>query len=190
MAAEKSPEVIGDVGDHASSSASTSDSGSFRETQSQGEDRVTRCSDSDEGNSGHEQDLEKNLAGLDQTPTNQTSRNVNGLDIVRSHVSHQDMHASDNAYREENAGQYQRFSPARKRIIVAILACCSFLAPISSTSILAAIPEVAATFNTTGSVINASNAVFMLFMGLSSTFWGTFSQILGRKPVSIDIHPL
>ncbi|OKL62605.1 hypothetical protein UA08_01674 [Talaromyces atroroseus] len=190
MAAEKNqnPDPMGNVGDHASNSssrASTSDFDSFRETRSQDEDRVTRCSDGEEGEkTGHGEDLEKNLAGLIQTPTNQTGRNVNGLDIVRSHVSHQDIHASDNAYREENAEQYQRFSPARKRIIVAILACCSFLAPISSTSILSAVPEVARTFNTTGSVINASNAVFMLFMGLSSTFWGTFSQILGRKPMS------
>jgi MFS family permease len=130
-------------------------------------------------------DIEKNLPSLDQTPTNHSrSNNTNMLDAVRSHVSHQDMHVSDNVYREQNAEQYLRFSPARKVIIVAILSACSFLAPISSTTILPAMPEVAETFNTTGSVINASNAVFILTMGLSSTFWGTFSQIYGRRPVS------
>lgn len=174
---------------HASTSRCSLES--VHETQSQAEDRVSHCSESEaykEKKSIHdnrERDLEQKYSNLVHTPTNQ-SKNTNGnaLDMVRSHVSHQDMHASDNAYREENAEQYERFSPGRKVLIVTILACCSFLAPISSTSILPAVPEVAATFDTTGSVINASNAVFTLFMGLSSTFWGTFSQILGRRPVS------
>lgn len=182
---------------NSSSRASTSDSSSHS-AREQGEDRVSHCSDSEAyGNSHghrHEQDVEKNIASLVQTPTNQSrnmvDNNTNALDTARSHISHQDMHTSDNAYREENAEQYERFSPSRKVIIVAILACCSFLAPISSTSILAAVQEVAATFNTTGSIINASNAVFMVFMGLSSTFWGTFSQILGRRPVSYLSYPL
>ncbi|KAH8694935.1 putative MFS transporter [Talaromyces proteolyticus] len=138
-------------------------------------------------------DIEKGLAALETTPTNHSIVNNNGsnntpmagLDHIRSHVSHQEMHASNNAYREENAEQYLRFSPSRKTIIVAILAFCSFLSPVSSTSILPAVPEVADTFNTSGSMINASNAVFMVFMGLSATFWGTFSQILGRRPMSV-----
>jgi hypothetical protein len=181
-----------------SSRTSTSDDSlrSAHETHSRDEnqeDRVSHCSehaqDHEEGSRGtiHEQDvdIEKNLASLDQIPTNHSrNNNINILDTVRSHVSHQDMHVSDNVYREQNAEQYLRFSPTRKVIIVTILSACSFLSPISSTMILPAIPEVAETFNTTGSVINASNAVFILTMGLSSTFWGTFSQIYGRRPVS------
>lgn len=113
--------------------------------------------------------------------------NADTLFQVQSHISHQDLHTSTIAtFREENEDQYLRFSPARKIVIVAILSFCSFLAPVSSTSILAAVPEVAKTFNTTGSVINASNAVYMLFMGLAATFWGPLSQVWGRKPVSYD----
>ncbi|EEA27224.1 hypothetical protein TMatcc_004496 [Talaromyces marneffei ATCC 18224] len=180
-----------------SSRTSTSDDGlhSAHETQSRHEnedDRVYHCSDHSHSHEGsrdtvHEQDMdiEKNLASLDQTPTNYSkNNNINMLDTVRSHVSQQDMHVSDNVYREQNAEQYLRFSPTRKVIIVVILSACSFLAPISSTMILTAIPEVAETFNTTGSVINASNAVYILAMGLSATFWGTFSQIYGRRPMS------
>lgn len=107
---------------------------------------------------------------------------VNSLDHVRSHVSHHDMVANDD-FREVDAEQYLRFSPARKVIIVGVLSFCSFLAPISSTSILAAIPEVAKTYNTTGSVINASNALYMAFMGIAAPFWGPFSQVWGRRPV-------
>ncbi|KAJ5384571.1 hypothetical protein N7517_002482 [Penicillium concentricum] len=107
---------------------------------------------------------------------------VNSLDHVRSHVSHHDMPVTDD-FQEVDAEQYLRFSPARKAIIVGVLSFCSFLAPISSTSILAAIPEVAKTYNTTGSVINASNALYMAFMGIAAPFWGPFSQVWGRRPV-------
>lgn len=107
---------------------------------------------------------------------------MNSLDHVRSHVSHHDMVANDD-FQEVDAEQYLRFSPARKVVIVGVLSFCSFLAPISSTSILAAIPEVAKTYNTTGSVINASNALYMAFMGIAAPFWGPFSQVWGRRPV-------
>ncbi|KAJ5208902.1 hypothetical protein N7449_003281 [Penicillium cf. viridicatum] len=117
-----------------------------------------------------------------QSRRSQREGAVNSLDHVRSHVSHHDMVANDD-FHEVDAEQYLRFSPARKVIIVGVLSFCSFLAPISSTSILAAIPEVAKTYNTTGSVINASNALYMAFMGIAAPFWGPFSQVWGRRPV-------
>ncbi|KAF7526929.1 hypothetical protein PCG10_003483 [Penicillium crustosum] len=116
-----------------------------------------------------------------QSRRSQREGAVNSLDHVRSHVSHHDMVANDD-FQEVDAEQYLRFSPARKMIIVGVLSFCSFLAPISSTSILAAIPEVAKTYNTTGSVINASNALYMAFMGIAAPFWGPFSQVWGRRP--------
>ncbi|KAF2710917.1 MFS general substrate transporter [Pleomassaria siparia CBS 279.74] len=79
---------------------------------------------------------------------------------------------------------YNRFSLRRKYVITAIMSFCAFLAPVSSTTVLAAIPEVAATFNTDGSIINLSNAMYMLFMGLSPCFYGPFCSIYGRKWVS------
>lgn len=79
---------------------------------------------------------------------------------------------------------YDRLPNHRKLMIVALLSFCSFLAPASSTSVLAATPEVAAEFSTTGSIINLSNAFYMLFMGLSPLFWGPLSQVYGRRPVS------
>lgn len=149
------------------------------------ENKVSRCSGPQNQNIDdcEEIDLEKNMAALSNAPTNQLRDNTNMLDTVRSHVSYQDLHVSDNAYREQNPEQYLRFSPTRKIAIVTILSACSFLAPVSSTTSLPAMPQIAETFNTTGSVINASNAVYVLGMGLSSSFWGTFSQIYGRRPV-------
>lgn len=81
---------------------------------------------------------------------------------------------------------YDRIPNHRKLIIVALLSFCSFLAPISSTSVLAATPEVASEYNTTGSVINVVNAIYMLFMGISPIFWGPLSEVWGRKLVSFE----
>ncbi|KAK6584036.1 hypothetical protein PZA11_003766 [Diplocarpon coronariae] len=80
---------------------------------------------------------------------------------------------------------YDRLSPSRKLVIVALLSYCSFLAPISSTTILAAIPEVAATYHSTGTVINWSNALYMVFMGISPCFWGPLSQVYGRRRICL-----
>jgi MFS family permease len=81
---------------------------------------------------------------------------------------------------------YNRFSERRKLVIVAVVSFCSFLAPVSSTSVLSAVPEVAATFHTDGSIINVSNALYMLFMGLSPCFYGPYGNIYGRKWVRIS----
>lgn len=67
--------------------------------------------------------------------------------------------------------------------MVAVMAWCGLLSPISSTTVLSAIPEVAATFHTTGSMISLSNALYLVFMALSPCFWGPLCQVLGRKTV-------
>ncbi|KAK8925444.1 hypothetical protein H634G_07624 [Metarhizium anisopliae BRIP 53293] len=102
-----------------------------------------------------------------------------------SHVSGHDLQpqAFTATVDEDTSEIYNRLSPRRKTIIVAVLSFCAFLSPISSTSILAATPEVAKEYNTTGSVINASNAGYMVFMGLSPIIWGPMSQVFGRWPV-------
>jgi len=76
---------------------------------------------------------------------------------------------------------YNRFSPHRKAVITFVLAWCGFLAPISSTTVLAAVPEVAATYSSTGDIINLSNALYLIFMGLSPCFWGPMGQVYGRR---------
>jgi len=101
------------------------------------------------------------------------------LNHTRSHVTNHDMPSID-SYVERGDEVYDRFPPHRKIIITFVLAWCGFLAPISSTTVLSAVPEVAATYNTNGSIINLSNALYLLFMGLSPMFWGPMGQVYGR----------
>ncbi|TLD10115.1 hypothetical protein PgNI_05943, partial [Pyricularia grisea] len=85
---------------------------------------------------------------------------------------------------------YDRFSRRRKLLIVAVLSFCSFLAPMASTTVLSAVPEVAAEYDTTGTIINLSNALYMLFMGLSPMFWGPLSQVYGRRIINLTTAAL
>ncbi|KAL2178011.1 major facilitator superfamily domain-containing protein [Thermothelomyces heterothallicus CBS 202.75] len=68
--------------------------------------------------------------------------------------------------------------------MVALLSFCSFLSPVSSTSVLAATPEVAREYGTNGTVINVVNAVYMFTMGLSPVVWGPTSEVYGRRRVN------
>lgn len=109
------------------------------------------------------------------------------LEHLQSHPSHlQDAPIQPySSYVEVPDEIYDRLKPSRKIVIVTLLSFCSFLAPISSTTILSAIPEVAATYHSTGTIINLSNALYMLFMGFSPCFWGPLSQVYGRRYVRI-----
>jgi hypothetical protein len=114
---------------------------------------------------------------------------------IRSHISNHDMALHDPHHTHDDEEIYNRFPHHRKVIMTCVLSLCSFLAPISSTSILSAIPEVAATYHSSGSVINLSNAMYMLFMGISPCFWGPLSKVYGRRWVraclpSLSLHPL
>ncbi len=91
---------------------------------------------------------------------------------------------SGDKFQEVDDALYDRLSPRRKHVAVAVLSFCAFLSPQSSTSVLAATPEVAETFDTTSSIINVSNAAYMVFMGISPVVWGPMSQVFGRSPVS------
>lgn len=88
------------------------------------------------------------------------------------------------SYVEVPDSVYDRIPRHRKLVIVALLSYCSFLAPISSTTVLSATPEVADEYHTTGSVVDLTNALYMLFMGVSPIIWGPFSEVWGRRSVS------
>lgn len=93
------------------------------------------------------------------------------------------------SYTEVPDSVYNKFSPQRKLTVVVLLSYCAFLAPISSTTVLSATPEVAAEYKTTGSIVNVTNALYLLFMGISPIVWGPFSEVWGRKVVCCQFCP-
>ncbi|KAL0944825.1 MFS transporter [Colletotrichum truncatum] len=84
------------------------------------------------------------------------------------------------SYREDET-MYDKFTPKRKVLITTIVSFAGLGINLASLLVLSALPEVAAAFNTTGTVINYSNALFLLMMGIGVLFWGPLSQIYGRK---------
>lgn len=117
--------------------------------------------------------------GVDLEKQQFSVRDQYALTHVPTHASTHDIpHVP---YQEAGDEVYNKFTPHKKVSIVAVLAFCSFLAPMASTTVLAAVPEVAATYNTSGTIINVSNALYMLFMGLSPMFWGPMGQVYGRR---------
>ncbi|KAJ3958861.1 hypothetical protein N0V92_004562 [Colletotrichum tropicale] len=83
--------------------------------------------------------------------------------------------------RQDTEAIYAKFSPNRKRLVTAVVACGGISSTVSTLLLLAAIPEIAGEFNTSGSIINVSNAIYTVFMGISTLFWGPVSQVYGRK---------
>lgn len=113
-----------------------------------------------------------------------TASHVSGPDTLEPPTDPRDM------YREAGDEIYDRLSKGRKVIIVSVLSFCAFLSPVSSTTVLSATPEVASEYNTTGSIINLSNAGYMVLMGLSPIVWGPMSQVFGRRPVGLPSIPV
>ncbi|KAH8674255.1 putative MFS transporter [Xylariales sp. PMI_506] len=86
------------------------------------------------------------------------------------------------AYGDDDA-IYNKFSRYKKIGIVALMSFYGFLSPLASISVLSATPELAASFETTESIINVSNAVYMVFMSISAPCWAPLSQVYGRRLV-------
>lgn len=88
------------------------------------------------------------------------------LERTRSHISGHEMIAIDQHPLEAGEEIYNKFSNSKKIIITANLSLCGLLAPLASTSILAAIPEVSAAYHTSGAVINVSQAAYLIGMAI------------------------
>jgi MFS family permease len=62
----------------------------------------------------------------------------------------------------------------------------------SHSLIVAATPEVAADYDSNGTILGIVNAIYMLMMGISPMFWGPLSEMYGRRPVRepcIQVYP-
>ena len=94
--------------------------------------------------------------------------------------------AEQRAFDDGDDPIYYRFTSRRKALFSFILALCGILAPIATTGCLTAVPEIAATFHTTGSIINVSNGLYTGAMGISAFIWGVTSSLSGRKVVLLS----
>ncbi|KAI5124183.1 hypothetical protein M0805_000988 [Coniferiporia weirii] len=84
---------------------------------------------------------------------------------------------------------YDRFSPSRKSVIVAIV-CWSGLIPLFvSGSFVPSIPQIANDFGSSASVINLAVSLSILTVSCSSLLWATYSGYYGRRPIYLVSLP-
>ncbi|KAJ8519224.1 hypothetical protein ONZ45_g3795 [Pleurotus djamor] len=81
---------------------------------------------------------------------------------------------------------YDRFSPARKRVIVALLAWSGLI----PCTFIPSIPQIAFDLRTTGEVISYAVSISIFAIGVGSLFWATHSGYYGRRPIYLIGLPL
>ncbi|KAH3680252.1 hypothetical protein WICMUC_000433 [Wickerhamomyces mucosus] len=73
------------------------------------------------------------------------------------------------------------YSSLRKNLIVLICSIACFLAPMSSMAFLPAVSIIAKRFNTTGTIIDLSNAIYCIVMAISPPILNPLCNIYGRR---------
>ncbi|KAM3476965.1 hypothetical protein MY8738_006659 [Beauveria namnaoensis] len=97
------------------------------------------------------------------------------------HDGHDSSDADDDKFYEDGEEIYSKFSSGRKRIIVAVLGFGAFVALVSSTSVLPAVPEITESLHTTDTIVEISNAIYIALTGVGCVVWGPMSQLYGRR---------
>lgn len=69
----------------------------------------------------------------------------------------------------------------RKYLVLATVSWLALVTTYISTSLLPATPEIGKEFQTTVTILNITNAGFLVAMGLSSFIWSPLVEVLGRR---------
>ncbi|CAA7262068.1 unnamed protein product [Cyclocybe aegerita] len=85
---------------------------------------------------------------------------------------------------------YKRFSPAKKRVIVAIASLTGLLTPFDSGTFVPSIPQIAKDLNSTGAVISLAVSLLVFAASLGALLGASYSSFYGRKPVYLTATPL
>lgn len=84
---------------------------------------------------------------------------------------------------------YKRFSPAHKRIIVAIVSWSGLIPMFVSGSFIPSIPQIAKDLHSTGEVINLAVSLSLASAAVGSMLWATYSGFYGRRVVFLVSLP-
>ncbi|KAJ7287301.1 MFS general substrate transporter [Mycena rebaudengoi] len=85
---------------------------------------------------------------------------------------------------------YNRFSPSRKRVIVALVSCSAILPMFASGSFIPSIPQIALDLGTTGSTVTLAVSLSIGGAALGSMIFATYSGHYGRRPMYLWGLPL
>ncbi|KAL7282885.1 hypothetical protein ACG7TL_002300 [Trametes sanguinea] len=78
---------------------------------------------------------------------------------------------------------YQRFTPAQKRAIVALISWAAVIPFLASGSFIPSIPEIAHELGSSGPVISLAVSLSLITASAGSLLWATYSGAYGRRTV-------
>ncbi|KIY48200.1 MFS general substrate transporter [Fistulina hepatica ATCC 64428] len=85
---------------------------------------------------------------------------------------------------------YARFSPARKRVFVALVSWCGLLPLFVSGTFLPSIPQIAKDLRTSPQTISLAVSISILAAAIGSLTTAAYSTFYGRRPVFLVCMPL
>ncbi|KAI9487739.1 MAG: major facilitator superfamily domain-containing protein [Benjaminiella poitrasii] len=81
---------------------------------------------------------------------------------------------------------YSIFSKHTKLLIVVICCFTGIVSPLSANIYFPALDAIQKDLNTTTELVNLTVTVYMIFQGLSPSFWGSLADLWGRRPVYLS----
>ncbi|KAG2230859.1 hypothetical protein INT48_009240 [Thamnidium elegans] len=78
---------------------------------------------------------------------------------------------------------YSVFTGRQKLLIVSICCLTGIVSPLSANIYFPALNAIEKDLKTTTELINLTVTVYMIFQGISPSFWGSLADIWGRRPV-------
>ncbi|CAA7261029.1 unnamed protein product [Cyclocybe aegerita] len=85
---------------------------------------------------------------------------------------------------------YRRFTPAKKRMIVAIASLTGLLPLFVSGTFVPSIPQIAKDLNSTGAVVSLAVSLSVFAASLGALLGASYSSFYGRKPIYLTGTPL
>ncbi|KAK9466133.1 major facilitator superfamily domain-containing protein [Lipomyces arxii] len=78
---------------------------------------------------------------------------------------------------------YTVFSPAKKKAICAAATFSALVSPLATNIYFPSLTIIADDLNVTVELVNITVTTYMILQGVAPTFWGTFADVCGRRPV-------
>ncbi|KAG2174225.1 hypothetical protein INT43_004246 [Umbelopsis isabellina] len=108
------------------------------------------------------------------------------LSSSNAHIEDEFNHASRISIedtKENSTKEYSSLSVAQKYGILAIVATAAFLSTLSANIYFPALGVIQKDLHTTPELINLTVSLYMVFQGLSPSFWAPLADQWGRRPV-------
>ncbi|KAK9239869.1 major facilitator superfamily domain-containing protein [Lipomyces kononenkoae] len=78
---------------------------------------------------------------------------------------------------------YTVFTLSHKRAICAAATCAALFSPLATNIYFPSITIIASDLGTTVEMVNITVTTYMILQGIAPTIWGSFADVLGRRPV-------